>query len=294
MIESLFRPSNVEQKPWEAFLAGFVFTMAAGIIMLQIGTTNPCNSGLGLLMVGFITIAATPFFLNVFRIEEERDEKQTGNLFERHRPVITIFAFFFLAVVFASSLFYIAMPQQISNYVFGDQANDLANRGIIGAENPVPIFTGNATSTGYATSPAPDFMAIFMNNMRVNGLAFVFSFVFGAGAVFIICWNATILGVLVGKIAEVPAQYGAPVLVQGNAFANYFASLPFTLIRILPHGIFEFGGYFIAGIAGGILSVAIVRENFFDNWQNIMKDSLIYLGISAVFILIGAAIEVAI
>jgi uncharacterized membrane protein SpoIIM required for sporulation len=128
----------------------------------------------------------------------------------------------------------------------------------------------------------------------VLGLSFVFSLIFGAGAIYIIAWNATILGVLIAKIAETPAAYGSITVVQGNGFANLMAALPFTLLRILPHGIFEFGGYFLGAIAGGILSVAIIQETLLKDKQHVFYDSLVYLGLGALCILVGSVVEVVI
>lgn len=273
MIESILSPRTVERKPWEAFIAGVVFTFVAGLITLQIGATNPQGAGMGLLLVSFITIAATPFFLNIFRIEEKQ---KRGNLFQRHADVIEIFAFFFGGVIVASSLLHILLPLQSSAGLFLDQSSDLKSRGII---------SGQAV-TGL------DFADVLFNNLKVLGLMFVFSFVFGAGAVFIISWNATIIGTLIAKIAENPAMYGSVTVIQGNALANYLVALPFTLLRILPHGIFEFLGYFIGAVAGGILSVAIIRERLLTEKERVLKDALIYMGIGAACIAIGAAIEV--
>jgi uncharacterized membrane protein SpoIIM required for sporulation len=274
MIESLLNPSKVEKFPWEAFIAGFIFTFVACFLTLQIGTSSPCNTGLGLLLVGFISIAATPLFVNIFRIESK---KKKGNILQRHWQVIEIYAFFFVGVVFASSLFFIMLPPTTANYLFSDQSHDLTAREI--------VPSGSAT-TSIGLSD------IVVNNFRVLFLSFVFSFVLGAGAVFIITWNATILGVLIGKIAGNPVMFGSIELVQGNAAANYIVALPFTLIRLLPHGIFEFGGYFLGAIAGGILSVAIIQEKFKKDWREVLQDSGVYLALAALCILIGAVIEV--
>lgn len=276
MIESLLNPSKVEKFPWEAFIAGFVFTFVACFLTLQIGTSSPCNTGLGLLLVGFISLAAAPLFVNIFKIESK---KKKGNLLQRHQQVIEIFAFLFFGIILASSLFYIMLPQTTANYLFSDQTHDLISREII--------------PSGHATGGI-GFSDILVNNLRVLFLSFVFSFVLGAGAIFIITWNATILGVLIAKIAENPLIYGSIELVKGSAPANYIIALPFTLIRLLPHGIFEFGGYFLGAVAGGILSVSIIREQFKDEWKDVMQDSGTYLVMAAVFIVVGALIEVCI
>ncbi|MBI1973785.1 stage II sporulation protein M [Candidatus Micrarchaeota archaeon] len=285
MIESILSPSSVERKPWEAFIAGFVFTIASAFIALQIGTASPSQSGLGFLTVAFINIAAAPFFLNLFRIEERKRE---GNLFQRHAPIIEVFGYFFIAVILASSIVFVVLPADTRFALYADQIHDLQSKQIISSAQ----VTGQAT--GFAALPGLDFFSIFSNNMKVLALAFIFSFIFGTGAIFLISWNATILGVLVGKIAENPGAFGSVVVVPGNIVANYLIALPLTLLRLIPHGLFEFGGYFFAAVAGGILSVAIIQERFMRERARVLKDSLAYLAIGAALILVGAVVEVSV
>lgn len=275
MIEAIFSPKTARQRPWHAFIASIVFTVAAFLLVLQIGATNAEGAGLGLLFISFITIAATPFFLNLFKMEECEEKKAPRNLFQRHRDVIEVCAFFFVAVIIASSLIHIIAPKT-SETVFYDQKNDLVSRGII---------SGNALG-------GLDFANILFNNLKVMALIFVFSFVFGAGAIFILSWNASVIGVLIAKIAENPGQFGAITVVPGNAFANYFFALPFTFFRLLPHGFFEFLGYFIAAVAGGIFSVAIIREKLTANKEFVLMDITKYMAIATICVAIGAAIEV--
>ncbi|MFH0986870.1 MAG: stage II sporulation protein M [Candidatus Micrarchaeota archaeon] len=320
MIESLINPRSVEKHPWEAFIAGFLFTIVACLLTLQIGVT----SGAGFLVVSFITIAAAPFIVRVFDIEEK---KHGGNLFQRHMDVIRIYAFFFIAVIFASSLIFVMMPTTSSSGLFTEQVHDLCSKNIItdtacgtgagsisgevtgkvlmGAGGGAALGTGGGGSvsgaaiTAMASSSAsafrPGFADIFVNNMEVLVLAFVLSLMLGAGAIFLIAWNATIIGVLIAKIAETPAAFGALELMPGNTALNYIFALPYTLLLLLPHGIFEFGAYFIGAVAGGILSVAIIREKYkMGSIMPIAFDSLKYFAIAVALLLVGAVIEVGI
>jgi uncharacterized membrane protein SpoIIM required for sporulation len=294
MLESLLDPENADKRPWETFWLGFLFTIAAGLLTLQIGGARG-----GFLFVAFISIAAAPFFLRVFDFDEKRGGK---NFFDRHYEIIKIYAFFFLSVIFASSLMFVFLPND-NSVLFSDQLEDLCARGITSDPGCGRIIvSGDASGTlaaGYASSNAvaPEFtlVSILINNLEVLALAFIFSFVLGAGAVFLISWNATIIGTLIGKIAENPVAYGAIQLAEDNIVTNYLVALPWTLLRLLPHGIFEFGGYFFGAVAGGILSVAIVREQILSGkFGRVLTDSFIYLGISVVLITIGALIEVAV
>jgi uncharacterized membrane protein SpoIIM required for sporulation len=66
---------------------------------------------------------------------------------------------------------------------------------------------------------------------------------------------------------------------------------PLILVKILPHGIFEFGGYFLAAVAGGILSAAIIQERIKTDYERVLIDSFIYFGLAVAMIFIGAIIE---
>ena len=286
MIESLIDPDNAEKKPTDAFIAGFLFTIAACILTLQIQSGS---DGSGFLIVAFISIAAAPFLVRVFDIEEK---KTKGNLFDRHSVIIQVFAFFFVGVIFASSLFFVLTQ---NSALFTDQIKDLCSKGVV--DDPIcqgsTILTGNAISpiTGNAITGLT-FEMILFNNLKVLALAFVFSFMLGAGAIFLISWNATIIGVLIGKIAQNPIAFNSVQIGENNILLNYLVALPYTLLKLLPHGIFEFGAYFFGAVAGGILSVAVIKERDpKHHFIPVFRDSLEYLVIAVILLVIGAVVE---
>ncbi len=292
MIESLFNPKEVKKKGTkriEIFIAGIIFTLVGALFTINIVPPGPNVRGLGFLVVAFISIPAAPFFVQLFKLEEKEEVEKIKSIFTRHLDVIEIFTYFFLSVILATSLFYIIAPPEVSNCVFRDQINDLSTKQIISGEATQSV-------SGLAVKEYT-FQDILTNNLVVLGLSFAFSLVLGAGAVFLIAWNASIIGVLIGKIAENPESFGS--MATGNLFTNYLIALPVTLLRLLPHGVFELGGYFIGALAGGILSAGIIRESAihrrteYAHLRTILIDSLIYLGGAVVFVLIGAGVEVA-
>lgn len=289
MIESLVNPEQAEKKPIDSFIAGFLFTIAACVLTLQI---QPGSDGSGFLIVAFISIAAAPFLVRLFAIEEK---KSKGNLIDRHYALIQVFTFFFVGVIFGSSLFFVLTQ---NSALFTDQIKDLCLKGVIEDEICVgrTILTGNAVSPFAGTGDAIaglSFEIILLNNLKVLALAFVFSFLLGAGAIFLISWNATVIGVLIGKIAQNPIAFNSVQLGENNILLNYIVALPYTLLRLLPHGFFEFGAYFFGAIAGGILSVGIIKEKDpKHHFMPVFKDSLEYLIIAIILLVIGAAVEV--
>jgi len=83
------------------------------------------------------------------------------------------------------------------------------------------------------------------------------------------------------------------VVGQGAKNLMGLPSIPLVLFSYLPHGIFEFSGYILAGIAGGILSIALARhKESRKHFLFVLQDSLLLLAMGIVFIFIGAIIEV--
>jgi len=263
MIEAIISPGTAERRPWKTVACGIIFTIIAALITFVIEAFTVC-SGAGYLLVSFITIAAVPLFARIFCIEEH---KKKGNLFQRHAPVIEMYAYFFIGVIIASSFFYALYADRGSKCLFSDQLATLDNMGVIDEKNLPACGTEGAMITGMSLQ-SKNWEMFFMNNVSVLLLLFMFSFVLGAGSVWLISWNASVIGVLIGYRLD-----------------------PLILIKILPHGIFEFGGYFIGAVAGGILSAAIVQERIKSEYKRVLLDSLLYLAIAVGMIFVGALIE---
>jgi len=263
MIESIISPSTAERKPWEVAAAGIIFTIIAAILTLVIESFTVCQ-GAGYLVVSFITIAAAPLFLRIFCIEEHR---KSGNILERHAPVIQMYAYFFIGVIIASSFFYALYTEKGAKCLFGDQLSTLTNMGVLSEVNLPACGVEGKTITGLATS-GRTWESLFSNNILVLFLLFIFSFILGIGSIWLISWNATVIGVLIGYRLD-----------------------PLILIKILPHGIFEFGAYFLGAVAGGILSAAIIQERLKGEYARVLKDALFYFGLAVLMVFIGAVIE---
>jgi uncharacterized membrane protein SpoIIM required for sporulation len=117
------------------------------------------------------------------------------------------------------------------------------------------------------------FMEIMTNNLRVTAFSFIFAFIFGAGAVFILLWNAGILGICIGLMSK------------------SLADIPINSIRFLPHGIPEIAGYILAGLAGSLISIAVIRKADSEIIKSVTWDSAKVLAAGIALVLLGALIE---
>jgi uncharacterized membrane protein SpoIIM required for sporulation len=242
---------KAEDKPWKMIILGFVYSsIAAGLAYLIF----PREAGAVMLV---LTIAAfMPLMLNLMKIEELKEETSRF-LIKEHWPALRLFVFLFLGMVLAYVTLFIALPTNITNSLFGMQIDTITSRGVeMGAVLSLDNLGG-----------------ILLNNFKVLIVGLLLALVFGAGAIFILDWNATILGVLIG---------GALKHNFGIGFAQY-----------LIHGVPEIFAYFVAGLAGGIISVAIARHKIgTKQFNNVLKDSAGLIVLSVVILIIAALLEV--
>ena len=104
----------------------------------------------------------------------------------------------------------------------------------------------------------------------------VFSLIFGAGAIFILAWNASVIAAAIGIFSK-----------------SSLSNLPLGIIRYMIHGIPEIGSYFTGALAGGIISIAIIKHDLkSEKFWIILQDSLNLIILAVVLLIIAALIEV--
>ncbi len=260
VLESLFSAEQVEKKPLDMFMLGSLITIVATVLTYKIFFEMQ-----GMVIIFLLTMGMLPLMVSLMKYEENRDEKELNkkysreNLFHRHEGIIRDYFAFFFGITLTFSVMYYFLPDQMVNALFGTQLAKVA------------AIRGGATLTD-------TFFIIVLNNIEVAIVCFIFSFFFGSGAIFILGWNASILGVVVGQ--------GAKQL----AGAHY---IPLVLINFLPHGIPEIFAYFLTGLAGGIVSVAVVRHPIgTKEFRFVFKDALMLMGTAMFFIVFAGYIEV--
>jgi uncharacterized membrane protein SpoIIM required for sporulation len=267
VLESIINPKNAVDRPLHVLVISFVYSIISVLVAQWI-----FPSYASILTISFITILFVPFFQSFFEIEEKKEDiaaekSAAGNLFERHKDIIYAFSLFFLGVILAMTSLYIFFPSQ---GVFSTQLDTL-----------------RSFSTGQILGQA-DFSRYFFNNTRVMLALFVMSFAFGAGAIFILAWNASVIAVYLGLFIE-------GIVTKGIGTTTAFLyGVPIGLSTIIIHGLPEVLAYFVAGLAGGVLSVGLIREKFMSReFKFILKDSLLLLLFAEFLISLAAYLEAA-
>jgi uncharacterized membrane protein SpoIIM required for sporulation len=244
----------MRQPAWMFIIGGVVSTICLVISYFIF------QSSIGLFTTMLITIAMMPFMVNLIRYDEAREEEIKGiekmNIFQRHKDVLKVYIAFFGGMILCMSLLYILFPQELVEKIFNDQISEInAIRGNV-------AFFGNAEK-------------ILVNNTGVLALSFVFSFLFGAGAVFILAWNASVLAAAIGIAAK---SIGG---VKG---------LPVAIMIFFPHGSLEILAYFIGALAGGLVSTVVMRKKSPKFWF-VIKDGLQLMVVAGVLLVIAAVVE---
>ena len=263
MLESLLRPKRAEKNIWDVFLIAIVFSVIGVVFAVQI---FPAQASV--FSVSLITMMFLPFFQKLFEVEERKDYKLHKNIFLRHRLLFSVFVLFFLGLVIALSFLYVFLPQVRG--AFNMQEDWYRSQG--------------RTITGHVTA-SEDFSLFLINNTQVLLMVFILSTIFGAGAVFILVWNASVIAVYVGFVINSFIRSGVSYEIA------YVLGVPVGLGSIALHGIPEIAAYFVAALAGGMLSVAILREKLKGHFEKIFIDSIIFLVLAEVLIILAAFIE---
>ena len=275
VLESLLNPLKAEKKPWEMFFIGFLYSSIAIVLSLWIFKDQA-----SVVMVFFTVMACLPIVYNTMRLEESKDLEisEEITLLKEHNKAIVFLMFLFLGMTVSFVVWYVFLPSGTIGMVFGMQTTT--------------IEAINNQVSGNAYQQFSTFSKILLNNIKVLAFAILFAFIYGAGAIFILTWNASVIGAAIGSFirSNIGDYAGAIGLYQ---ISDYFSLASIGLLRYSLHGIPEILGYIVGGLAGGIISVAIIKKHYKDEkFSHIIFDISELLIISLLFLLSAAALEV--
>lgn len=271
MLESIFKPLKAEKKPWELFFYGLLIASFSLFLSYWV-----FKEGADLVMLFFIVFACVPLMYHSIRLEEKKtvEYEEQETLLKEHSRLIAFFTFLFLGILTAFVIWYVFLPTPISSVVFDQQTSTLThiNSKVLG------------DSIG-----SSQFVKFITNNFKVLTFCIMFSFFFGTGAIFILVWNASVIAVAIGVLIKTNlAKYA---LAAGfTKIAAYLHSFSFAYGRYLLHGLPEMIAYMVAGLAGGIISAAVINKDFRTRrFEKIMLD-VSHLLLLAILILVIAAL----
>lgn len=287
VLESIVSPEGVRNNPKSMFILGILYAIIAIILAYFIFPSDPSIS-----VIFLTTLAALPLLIKVLEKEEEEEkeyleEKRELPLIGKHFDVFLDFLYLFFGFFACFIIAYILLPADISNLFFSKQIETVQS--LVGPSG----FFKNQISLN-AVSPEEGLKIILLNNFKVLLFALLFSFLYGAGAIFILSWNASVLAVTMGNFIKAKiSEFGTAV--GFGVISAYFTVGSLGLLRYLIHGIPELSAYFLAAVAGGIISAAVVRSDYRDpRFYDIILDSVDLIALASLLLIIGALIEVSI
>ena len=268
VFENILDYHIAEKNSFLVFLYSFILTSVSLFVAYFI---FPKSSSVVFLFL--ITLSSVQMIYNELKHDEEEDENSPHidkAFLKRNEKIIKIYAFLFLGCMICVSFWCSMLPEKYTDTLFSKQNQTINN--ILRNDN-FDVKTGNTMANNIGT-----FSNIVKNNFQVMSIAFIFSFIFGSGALFIIFWNASVIGVFLSQTALEIGYVGVPGIAHTLALSSIFL-----------HGMPEAIAYFIAGIAGGILSIGMIKGK---HESIIMKDAFVLFCVSILFVIIAGALEV--
>jgi len=285
MLESLINPKKAERRPWEMFFIGLFYALFSIIFVNWMFARDPVfGNSTSLLIITFTVMLSIPFMFYTIKFEEKKDEEieKERILIREHGKALLAFTFLFLGFLVAFSLAYVILPQNVVSKNFelpikqyctinspGNVEGCITEQLGVGITGEASGITGQATGWNRV-------MDIFSNNMYVLIFCLIFSLAFGAGAIFILTWNASVIASAIGSLSKAS-----------------LTQFPAAFFKYMIHGLPEIGAYFVAGLAGGIISMAVIRHDVKEaKFWYILQDSIDLIILSVVVLFVATLIEV--
>jgi len=279
MLEMLVNPKKAEKRPWEMFFIGAFYATVSLLLVKWIFAGDPVLSKYtGILVVTFVVMFSIPFMYYAIKNEEEKDLHMKGFklLLKEHTKALTYFMFLFLGFIVAFSFWYIVFEDGNQNFRAQIETYCIINKPAYFDECVSEYGIKHISKTTAFLTAKDKIVNIFANNIYVLIFTLVFSLLFGAGAIFILAWNASVISAAIGIFSK-----------------SNLANLPLGLMRYMIHGIPEIGAYFAGALAGGIISIAVIRHDIHsEKFWVILQDSLNLVILSVVLLFAAALIEV--
>jgi len=274
MLETLIHPKESEKAPWKMFFVGLVYASLSLILVHFFFRSDYLSKFSGMIVVTFCVMFTLPYMYYLIKQEARQDERVTSffGIWKFHSDAIFSLMFLFLGFVIAFSFWNIVLEDpnlfnaQVGVYCTINSPGQIDQCIKEYTITNTRLITGNATKAGR-------FLSILQNNIYVMIFTLIFSFIFGAGAIFVLAWNASVISAAIGiyseyKIINIPLAFG----------------------RYMIHGIPEIAAYFITALAGGMFGASAIRNGIKSKTFRIVLGNIFVLLFIALLVLIFAAL----
>ncbi|MCX6767383.1 MAG: hypothetical protein NTY90_01470 [Candidatus Micrarchaeota archaeon] len=279
VLESIVSPESAQRNPLSIIFLSFIFVTVAVFATLYLSAGN--LGGAGMLLVALVALPSLPMMLRFFEFQVFETSEKTvlgSHTLARHLPLIVVMLAYFAGLVAGFVFWYFTLPSQESSQLFAIQLNEI---NAINAQ-----FSGYAinAASSLATDAVAAFETIFLHNMQVLVLVVVLSILYGAGSVFILSWNASVIAVFIGGVAK---QF-----VLHAPGESILTGIGIGAMGLVPHGTFELLSYSAGALAGGILSSSLIKKTYLKpGFVIIVNDIAKLTAWAVIFLAIGALLE---
>ena len=274
MLESLINPAKLEKGPWKMFFIGILYASLSLLLVKWFFSNDAVLYNFsGIIVVTFCVMFSLPFMYYLIKIEEKEDEETTGflSVWKIHSDAIYAFVWLFFGFIVAFSFWYIILQDQtlfnaqMQTYCMINSPDSI--------ENCVQNYAFDKIGPTGAATKSARLLSIISNNVYVMIFTLIFSLIFGAGAIFILAWNASVISTAIG------------------IFTQYrISEIPFGIARYMIHGLPEVAAYFITALAGGIFGVGIIRNGFANYKFLHVLENVVILLFMAIILIVGAGV----
>ncbi len=279
VLESLLSPQKAEEKPWNLFFLGAIYAFLGVFLSLWVFAEQST-----IVMVLLTVMACVPLMYNTLKLEEKKDLeiKNEKNLLKEHSKALIAFLFLFMGMTLAFSLAYLFLPGGTVETLFSSQIDTITE---INSKVTEESISGNTYSEGLL-------LRILSNNVKVMLFCVFFSFFYGAGAIFILTWNATVIAAAIGNFVRTHlSSYASQLGLIG--IGSYLQVYGLSLLRYFIHGLPEIFSYIVGGMAGGLISVAVIKHDFSsESFGRVLKDATSLIILAVAILVVAALIEV--
>lgn len=277
MLETIINPKKVEKGPWKMFFIGLIYASLSLLLVHWFFSDDPnLSNASGMLVVLFCIMFSFPFMYFIIKREEKEDEEVEGifSIWQAHKDAIYAFMWLFFGFVVAFSFWNIVLQDanllnfQIQTYCQINSPGDVS--GCVEQYSSGKINLTGASISGIR------FLSIVENNVYVMIFTLIFSLIFGAGALFILVWNASVIAAAIG------------------IFTKYnLSEIPLGIARYAIHGLPEIAAYFITALAGGIFGVGLIRHGIHDKkFLKVLENVITLIFLALLILIVAALIEV--
>jgi len=242
--------------------AFFVFLLSAVYVFVAYAAQTLFFPEQSIATVLLVTILLVPSLHHIIIIEEKIESNGSSHFWKRHRTIIKCYLGAFLGLL--AGFLILGMVDQGT---LGYQIKQLSQ------EHLKPEIISTFLNQPYTPSMAT-VAAIFSHNIMYLLVGFVLSIFYGAGAIFLVAYNASFFAAFVVE------------LYSKWSVAGQLAGV--SLLHLLP----ESAGYILTAIAGAEISRALIHEKLASYpFKNVLRNCFLLLVFAVLLILLAAVVE---